>query len=262
MAQNIVGSLPEFTQDASASERVLEEVKEAVADEETEEQTDTAELPAEKTADIPVGEDTTESPDPQALENQITGLQEERIKLLKEISELRGQRREIKQEQLQRVEQQIDDLKDVHPEDAALVERVLRAKGYITKEEAQHMSYEAIKQERLERFLDRYPEYKPENDPNDANWSALQKELGFYKMPSDPATIDAVLERAHRNVVKIPSDLTMPAKQRRVETASVGAGGAQRSSTPTKSLSPEHRQILKQGGWTDEEIGSIEQKLD
>ncbi len=260
MAQNTIGSVPEFTQDSPNEEGVLKEVKEAVLEEGAEQQTDTAELPAEKPTSGNVSEDTTE-PSNQVLETQINGLQEERVKLLKEISDLRGQRREIKQEQLGRVEQQIDDLKDIHPEDAQLIERVLRSKGYISKTEAEGMFYESVKQEKLEAFLTKYPEYKPENDPNDANWSALQKEIGFYKMPSDPHQIPEVLERAHRNVIRVPSDLTVPAKQRQVAVASVGAGGVQRSSSSNKQFTSEQRQAFKQGGWSDEEISSMEQRL-
>ena len=260
MAQNTIGSVPEFTQNSLGDEGVQEEVKEAASEEDAEEQRDTAELPAEQPVSGNTDEDTTE-PDNQVLETQINSLQEERVKLLKEISELRGQRREIKQEQLGRVEQQIDDLKDVHPEDAQLIERVLRSKGYISKTEAQGMFFESVKQEKLEAFLNKYPEYKPENDPTDANWSALQKEIGFYKMPSDPHLISEVLERAHRNVIRVPSDLTVPAKQRQVAVASVGAGGGQRSSSSNKQFTPEQRQAFRSGGWSDEEISSMEQKL-
>ena len=256
----VVGSIPEFTKDESpVVERVLEEVKEPVV-EETPEQTETAELPAEKP-------DTEQKPvvDTSELEKDkaITGLQEERVKLLKEISELRGTRRELKQEQLQKVEAHLDELKDVNPDDAAIIDRVLRAKGYVTKDEASKMFYQAVQQEELAKFLDKYPEYKPENDLNDVNWSAFNREIAHFKLPNDPHQIREVLERAHRLVPRVPkvqSGQSIPAKVRAVQTASVGSGGTQRSSSHGK-LDPEKLAHLRAGGWSEEEIKNIEAKL-
>ena len=178
------------------------------------------------------------------------------MKLLKEISELRGQRRELKQDQLTVVSKEIEELKDVHPDDAAIVEKVLRAKGYIRKDEAHQMFYDTVKQEELNKFLSKYPEYKPENDQNDLNWSALQRELGLYKMPGDPHQIGEILERAHKAVAR-PADPASQARKRQIEIASVGGGGMQRSSSTKKSLDPRYRQELERGGWSEEEIKRI-----
>ena len=191
---------------------------------------------------------------------QIQGLLEEKKKLLNEIANLRGQRREIKQSQIDRVEQQIDELKDVHPEDVSLIDKVLRSKGYITKEESQKMFYKAVQDEELTKFLTKYPEYKPENDPNDLNWSSLQSELKFYRMPDDPHLVQQVLERAHRNIAKISSGRDINIKKQQLKTAGVGGGGVQRSSSGN-ILDPHKRLMLEQGGWSEEEIKKIEQRL-
>ena len=281
MAQNIVGQIPEFTPDESFPEKkeergenTTEEVKQPVADKAAVEEKETPEPPAEKpAAQLETGPDTKKEeplqpvvPGISDLEKAVNGLQEERTKLLKEISELKGQRREIKQDQLDKVEKQIDDLKDLHPDDVSVIERVLRSKGYVTKEESQHMFYEAVKQEELEKFLAKYPEYKPENDPNDTNWTTLQREIGLYAVPRDPRMWTGILERAHRGVVKVPtiSDRTSsnPAIQKRqIEVAGVGGGGAQRSSSSVTTLSPDKRAMLERGGWSEEEIKKIETRL-
>lgn len=261
MAQQIVGKIPDFTEEIPAPEPVQEEVKE------TEEvipdviETETPAPPAEKPLDeIQVGTEPShvvETPEAKA----IAGLQQERVNLLKEISELRGQKREIKQDQLAAVNKQIDELKDLHPDDVNVIDRVLRAKGYMTAEEAKGMFYENVRQTELNKFLERYPEYKPENDPGDANWSALQRELGYYAKPSDPYKITEILERAHRMVVKVPSGPSLPAQQRRLEVASHGSGGAQRPSPSGKTLDPDKRAMFRQGGWSEEEIANMEKRL-
>lgn len=257
MTDTIVGKIPEFTSDETVGEGNEEEVKEAAPEEEP---------PAEK--ETPVEPPATNEP---AQERDDTGetakalqaLQQEKVKLLQEISNLRGQRREIKQQELVNVESQIkNELEGVHPEDVSLVEKILRSKGYITKTEADTMFYNAVKQDSLTAFLEKYPEYKPENDPSDTNWSSLQRELGYYRMPDDPHKIQEVLERAHRAIARPPSERSVEVvKKRQIQVAGVGAQGIQRSSSK-KSLDPERRTALERGGWSEEEIKKIEQNLE
>ena len=260
MPEQVIGKIPEFTSDESAVDGTPEEVNEAAPVEVAEEGKETpAELPA---ADQPGG--TTQAaeerqPEDDQLHRAVQGLQNERAKLLKEISELKGQRREIKRDELMKVDARIDELKDVNPNDVNLIDRVLRAKGFVTKDEANKMFYDAVKQDSLTKFLDRYPEYKPENDSGDVNWTALQRELGFYRMPTDPHLINEVLERAHRGIVRVPAPATT-ARKRQAQIASVGSGGAQRSPTSTGFIDARKRAMLEAGGWTQEEIERMEQK--
>lgn len=265
MAQQI-GSIPEFTQDGVPPEVIPvleEEVKETSTPETDVEEKDTPELPAEKPGQM--AEDTSNTPVvDQSLVEANRGLQEERVKLLKEISELRGQRREIKQDQLKRVEQQIDELKDVNPNDVSLIERVIRSKGYMTKEESNRMFYETVKQEELNKFLDKFPEYKPENDPNDLNWNALQRELGYYRSPENPHQIADLLERSHKVIARVTASapVSTATRQRQVQLASAGSGGSQRASqSVNQTLDPERKAMLKSGGFSDEDIASMEKRL-
>lgn len=224
------------------------------------------ETPAESPAvEKPVEEvkvETLETPkqDADALEKQLTGLQQEKAKLLEELQHLRGTRREIKQDQIVKVQKEMDDLKDVNPEDANLIERVLRSKGYVNKQEAHQMYYDSVKQQVIAEFLEKFPEYKPENDTQDINWNALNRELADYRMPDNPHDIHRVLEKAHKVISRSVGDPGLPEKKRAVETASAGAGGVQRSSSG-KSLDFNKRRALEDGGWSEEEIKRIESKL-
>lgn len=261
---NIMGKIPEFTQDDThiePSEKELEGVKKAVTEKVTEEEKETpSELPAEeKPADE---EQKPQSVDTGVLEGQVQRLQEERVKLLKDIQDLRGQRREIKKDELLKVDSKIDDLKDLHPDDITLIDRILRAKGYVSGQDVDQKLYNTVKDEMLTKFLEKYPEYKPENDPQDFNWSALQEELGFYRMPDNPRQIVEVLERAHRTITKVSSDRSISAKKRQLEVASAGAGNTQRSSSKQSStLSSRYKEELQRGGWSEEDIKEIEKSL-
>jgi len=247
-----IGNIPEFT---------TEEVKEPAVDpvkDTTTEETDTPAPPAEKPL-AKQGNDVLPEEYSDEHQRAIQGLQAERVKLLKEISELKGQKREIKKEQLDTVQKDIDELKDLHPDDVSTIERVLRAKGLITKEEAQAMYQTAIREDELNRFLEKYPEYKPENDPDDINWNMLQRELRYYKIPSDPHEVRNVLERAHRGIIRAPSNTGVETRKRQVEIASVGKGGQQRTASTLERLTPEKRAMLK--GFSEEEIQKMEERL-
>ena len=253
-----VGRLPEFTTDEGVTKE--EEVKEVIPPEgEIPDEKDTqSEPPADNQPGTPVGAD-----DATSKEREIEGLQREKEKLLRQIVELKGQRREIKQEEIRKIDDKIDNLEDINKNDLDIMERVLKAKGYMTREESNKLLYEKIKDEELNGFLEKYPEYKPENDPNDTNWSLLQSELRYYRSPDDPKQIRQILERAHRSVSKptLGDRTAQQVKKHNIAVASTGAGGSQRSSSG-KSLDPAKRLMLAQGGWSEEEIKNIEKNLE
>lgn len=266
MAGTTVGMVPEFTSDETVGAGIAEEVKETTPETEIAETETPAELPAEQveTPEEKPAPEQSVSDDMGSLIKQISGLQGERGKLLQEIQELRGSRRELRQETGPKDEKLIqpasDDLKDINNEDITAMERILRAKGYVTKTEYQQMYYDAVKQEELTKFLEKYPEYKPENDPNDYNWSTLKQEYAIYAPPSDPKLIGDRLERAHKGIAKPSHEQVVAPKKQQVKTASVGSRGIQRPSSE-KSLTPEQREIYRSGGFSEADITAIESRL-
>lgn len=264
--ENKIGQVPEFTTDETKVEAVetgIEEVKETTPEEVVEEKETPSEPPAE---DKPAEEIEVPSEDDTKELKQVQGLQEEREKLLREIQALRGSRRELKKEELivvdKKIQQVSDELKDVAPEDISLIDRVLRSKGYITKEDASKMSYEAVKSDEIGKFLEKFPEYKPENDPHDLNWSAIQRQINtWYRMPDDPRAIGELLVKAHRDIAKVPSDRGIEVKKQQIKVASSGSSGAQRSSP--KPANPRLSDLMRthMHGWSEEEISKLEKKL-
>ena len=263
MAGNVINGIPEFTKNETVD---IEEVKEAAAEEVVEEVKETpTELPAEEKP-AQEEQETSESDDTGEnvleLKQAVQGLQDEKVKLLKELQDLRGSRREIKQVELEKVQDKIDELKDLHPDDVNTIDRVIRAKGFVTQKEASQMFYKAVQDEELNKFLAKYPEYKPENDSNDLNWNSLQKELSFYRMPVDPHQMAEVLERAHKSILRVSGDRSLSLKKRQVQTASVGSGGTPRSSSPKITLDSDRKAMLRQGGFTEEDIAEMEKRME
>ena len=251
-----VGKLPEFTDDAS-----VEKEQEVTPEKEVTEEKETPSPQEEKPASEP-SDDTAESEKLSSLEKAVESLQKEKLTLLKAVKELKGTRRELKQQRLEAVDQHLDDLKDMHPEDVSAIERVVRGKGYMTKEEASLMFYKTVQQEELDKFLNKFPEYKPENDPDNILWEAFErqvtkeKEIG-YSLPKNPHLIGVFLERVHQSLSpKIRSD--QAAAKRRIEIAGVGSGGSQESSSPRR-LDERYRSKLI--GFSDDDIKKIEERL-
>lgn len=246
-----INLVPEFETDEGQQEEVVEPTQEAPA-------TETSEPSAEEEP-----EQQAESPELVAQddekEKELEGLRNEKVKLIQEVQALRGQKRDLKKEELITVSKQIDDLEGIHPDDQTLIEKVLRAKGYMTKAEAEKMSYDSVKNQKLNDFLSKYPEYKPENDPQDVNWNTLQREFGLYRLPDDPNKLTEILERAHR-AISSGQDRTLEVKKQQLRTASVGSSGVQRS-TPTKAFDAEKRVMLRNGGFSDEDIAKMESRL-
>lgn len=267
---NIVGQVAQFDPEGSMfgpNDQAIEEVKQSTTDEVVEETDTPTELPAEsaKVDEQPadnVGEDTKQS-ESVDLTKATEGLRNEIVILRQKLAIATGNDRKIAGEQLVVAQQNLDDLKDVNPSDVELVEKVLKAKGYITKDEAVQREYETVQNQVLNSFLEKFPEYKPENDPDNINWKTLMGEYSLYAKPKDPHKIAELLDRAHKstNQTQVVSDRSLPAKKRAAQVASSGAGGTQRSSSSGKTLSPQERAMYENGGWSEEDIKRIEQNL-
>lgn len=267
----VIDMTPKFA-DEEPSDKGFKEVKEAPV-EETEEEKETPEEPStlEKPAEEEIAEETIEPSEDDAkreeLAQAVQGLATEREQLLAEIQELRGQRRQIRQEELAKVEERIDELKDVNPDDIAIIEKILKSRGYISRDDFNKTLYDQTQQEVLTGFLDKYPEFKPENDPRDTNWNALQRALKDYNAPRSlplaefKSHLARILEKARKDVPQIGERGDTTAQRKQVKTASMGGGGVAQRPSSSGYLTPQQREAYSRGGYTEEEITELEQKL-
>ena len=276
MSRETIGSIPEFTDTGNPGDAEVKEEKETPSgslppEKEPADESQPSDSEVEKTQDEEIGEDTKEKEElPEQELSKLQGLRDEQQKLLEEIKTLRGERRQLREQELQQVEKQIQDkLDDVDPHDVQVMERVLKAKGYVSKDELDKTWRENIMQEELNKFLDKYPEFKAENDPNDLNWNRFKSELSFYRQPSNPREYGTILERTRKAISTVfsPSDrATIEAKKQTLRQASVGGGGKTGGAGSSISQSSNAEDIdkieaLRRGGWTEEEIKEIISKL-
>lgn len=243
------------------------EVKEADDDTVTEEN----ETPAEpSTAENETGDEAdedgtsvktvAETPAAEEPEAELTALEQQKQKLLDDITELRGQRRVARQQRVQEPEVIVnDDLRGIAPDDVTLVERVLKAKGYVKKEEIGAISYAEKATAAQNDWLKEHPEYLPANDPDDKRWNALDRTVrSYFKTPANPAEVKKVLDLAHQMLS--PGALPVRAKaqtdsaQEKLKVQSKGQGGKGASKTPAQRRSLDTSYLH---GFSDEEIEEI-----
>lgn len=165
-----------------------------------------------------------------------------------------------------------DDLSDVDEDQVKLFERIAKVKGYVPRSELRAQQFEETRKTAQEEFLEKHPEYKPENDTDDSLYNTLKSELALYAAPEDPRLIPKLFERAHSAVKQQYPDKfskTVKTVQQHVAASSrtkVASSGSQspKSSTvkaeqkeSSGTLSSEKIQILKNSGWSEADIAEL-----
>jgi hypothetical protein len=202
------------------------------------------------------------------IERVKGALKKEREKLLAEIRELRSERRDLRQKKDQPLfaEANPDDLKDVSKDDVELIEKVLRAKGYVQKSEIETLTYRQQMDRYKDEWLDAHPEYKPENDPNDERWNALNGAVtAYFKTPQHPKDVKRILDMAHKMVVPEDDKKELPKRNRadadvakkKLTVSSKGDGGGNAKSPAEEPVrgAPVNRGYFH--GFNDEEIEEL-----
>lgn len=128
-------------------------------------------------------------------------------------------------------------LEGIATEDIALVEKILKAKGYVHKSDLQKQNYEQVKKSEINTFLETHPEYKPGSSGGDQLWDGLLQEFNLYKMPTDPKQIGDLLKRAHANASgsQLAIDPKQAAKflaQKRVNKTNQATGSGKAGAAP------------------------------
>ena len=280
---------PEFTDSNDTSVTPTKEVKEVEETEEeseTEEETSTEASTEEKTAEDKSKEITEDNKSSdsdklaalEALRKTEETLEKDTSELDKEIEarrerivEKRRERREKRDlvGKIDEVEPVVkDDLKDIDETTLQILERYTKAKGLVPRSEIEKVTYESHHKTAESSFYDKHKEYLPENDKDDVLYNALKKELALFAVPSNPALISKLFEKAHSEVRKQYPTLFKESKvdeqvnaSQRSALASMGGGktgGASRQpKTEGAKLSSIQLQALRQGGWSEDDIARL-----
>lgn len=189
----------------------------------------------------------------------IDGLKAQKERLAEEIQELRRERRSIKGETEKPVfvEKGKPELDDVAPADVELIEKVLKAKGYVRKDEVQSLTYSERINAEQNAWLEEHPEYLPKNDPKDIKWGELKETFDrYYKMPSNPKELRKVLDLIHSQISRpgLPNknSATVAASKEKLKVASKTVGGGSGTKNVIRKNAGIDRSVFKD--FSDEEL--------
>lgn len=192
-------------------------------------------------------------------EDRLEAIKKEREKLLEDISKLRRERREVREEQKIIIDKS-EELDDIAEADIHLIERVLKAKGYVKKDDLNSMTYTEKVNTVQDSWLKSHPEYLPENDKDDTNWNALKSTIeSYFKAPSNPKDIAKIMDLAHSMIspskLPVKSTAIADASKEKINSSSKGStGGGQKYSSGSQKSNVDTSYLI---GFTEDEIKEI-----
>lgn len=130
--------------------------------------------------------------------------------------------------------------------------------GFVRKDALTATTYNERSQNELDGFLEKHPEYLPENDTDGLLWGRFKEEYKLYRQPENPKDFQKIFNKIHRDVlgIKIAGDGKSITAAREKAKAASHAGTSQppRHSPDrrTKASSQGYRLDMLQG-FTEEE---------
>lgn len=125
------------------------------------------------------------------------------------------------------------------PAQLDLLRKAAKKIGLVPLDELKAQEEATTKQEIINAFVAKNPNYNKSNDPYDVNWESLLKELEVYNT-STPQLLKKALEKANQSLVGDgKAQLKAQAKAQTNSMASVGSGGGAASEDVT--LTPEEK---------------------
>lgn len=184
------------------------------------------------------------------------GLATTREKLLKEVQDLRRERRELRQEEAPKP-LIVEDV-SIDPETEAYLDKYAKKKGLVSRTEFEKTTYKSQLNEAKDQWLEAHPEYLFKS--NDDLWSAINDKLSVYKSPTNPKEIKTLLSEADKKVreeypERFAGGLNLSAKKQALKTAGLGTGGG--GSPSTEAFDSTDVMNLRRGGFSEEEISNI-----
>ncbi|MDD5540048.1 MAG: hypothetical protein PHG61_05080 [Candidatus Marinimicrobia bacterium] len=253
------------------------EVEEETTEEETEsnEEGTQSASPAEETD--PSEEETvvsepaggSESEEKKKTQTDVDGITQEYQRVKKEVEDLKSQRRDLKGTPFKSddlfVKKEEVNLDDIDKDDIEKIEKVLRAKGYVKKDEVTGLTLQKEIDSASKAWVNENEEFKPANDPNDEKWNSVVsyiKENFAVPRSAEKAReyLDIARERLFGKkepVLPKKSLNSVAAKKEKLSVSAVktSGGGASASSTGKTPVDPKLAQHFS--GFSEDELKEI-----
>lgn len=225
MADDNQGVKPETEVDETPEE-VNPDADSATDEKETQSDSSTDDKPDETGAEESSFEEESESEPVVAspkVPKPVEGETPKEYALRKEAERLRGKLREKRtQELFSKTERTVGDIpreseqkqrpaklveleKKFKPDELQNFREVLEVYaddlGLVRKDALQATTYQQTATDVLDNFVEKHPEYLPENDTDDLLWKQFQEEFSYYKRPDDPKKLTKIFDRIHKSIV-------------------------------------------------------------
>lgn len=262
VSESTLGSNEEVKQTTITNDEVVGEESQEQSSTLVEETPDDNESIVDDTTEKTVDEPVVDKQDDDTEVKRVDALRLEEERIRKQISELRAEKRQIKE--AKRAEPLIvdkpDDLSDIADSDVAVIEKVLRVKGYVRRDDIQTMTYQEKIDGYKNQWLAKHPEYLPENDPEDKNWDSLNSTVSaYFKAPSNPSEISKVLDLAHTMIkpagsLPVKNVASTDAAKEKLQSSSKGSGGSGSKSSSINSNKFDPSLSKHMQGFSDDEL--------
>lgn len=152
---------------------------------------------------------------PRVITESADSLEAKKAELLKEVQELRAERRGLKGNPFEKkispneeplfTKPQEDPLKDVNPDDRSIIEKVvearLKSEGYVRKDELQSMTLKDKVQQQTDAWVRENTEFDKDNDPDDSKWNKINAYVSrMFAPPSKPDDVKEMLDIARERL--------------------------------------------------------------
>ena len=155
------------------------------------------------------------------------------------------------------------------PEDMATFKEALEVvgeeMGYVKKDDLGATTYQEKASEVLNNFLEKHPEYLPQNDPDSILWNAFKSEYAMYRPTQNPRDLAKILDKVHREVYGIKPAAALDKKVAAKKNVQVAShSGASRPSPQREGVKRAVASSKEQGlrtdmlkGFSDEELEEL-----
>jgi hypothetical protein len=211
------------------------------------------------------------------LEDEVAELASDpsRTNLLDDIKELRVARRILKGQPFKKdspvfVKKENDEdlLKDVAPDDVSMIEKVLRAKGYVPRSELEReqsvRTYKQQMDDATNEWLKENPEFDVDHDTDNTKWQKLHDYISEnFDAPKNPKASKDLLDMARDKMFgkktptlpeKSPYSIAAKKEKIAVSSAKPSSGGTNVSSSPSKLGSSARQNMI---GFSEEELAEM-----
>lgn len=165
-------------------------------------------------------------------------------------------------------ETEADPLDDINPVFLESVERVIRAKGYVRKDEIENLTVaekqQNVANDEFNTFLTEHPEYSEASDPDDALWNKLTSFIPKGFNPENPKEWGDMFRYAHSRVIQASAPHNPPATDRdnarKAQLRAAGSGKGSSGNAPagkSKAFNQTYFNELVRGGWSEKEAREL-----